>query len=54
MELPGPIPLAPASGRKHTVVFIGHEATERTKPLLLAGTLDAVIDQNPRVEHARR
>lgn len=36
---------------RHTkVVFIGHEATEGTKELLLDGTLDAVIDQNPRVE----
>ena len=32
------------------VVFIGHEVTEHTKRLLLDGTLDAVIDQNPRVE----
>ncbi|MEO9335893.1 LacI family DNA-binding transcriptional regulator [Mesorhizobium sp. SB112] len=37
-------------GLEHTVVFIGHEATEGTKELLLDGTLDAVIDQNPRVE----
>ncbi len=37
-------------GRQHQVVFIGHEATEGTKALLLDGTLDAVIDQNPRVE----
>lgn len=32
------------------VVLIGHEATESNKRLLLDGTLDAVIDQNPRVE----
>jgi LacI family transcriptional regulator len=32
------------------VVFVGHEATEGTKELLLDGTIDAVIDQNPRVE----
>lgn len=32
------------------VVFVGHEATEGNKALLLDGTLDAVIDQNPRVE----
>lgn len=33
-----------------SVVFVGHEATEGNKALLLDGTLDAVIDQNPRVE----
>lgn len=32
------------------VVLIGHEATEDNKRLLLEGVLDAVIDQNPRVE----
>jgi LacI family transcriptional regulator len=32
------------------IVLIGHEATEVNKPLLLDGTVDAVIDQNPRVE----
>jgi LacI family transcriptional regulator len=32
------------------IVFVGHEATEGNKALLLDGTLDAVIDQNPRVE----
>jgi LacI family transcriptional regulator len=37
-------------GREQATVFIGHEVTEGTKPLLLDGTLDAVIDQNPRVE----
>ena len=37
-------------GRNGAVVFIGHEATEHTRELLLDGTLDAVIDQNPRVE----
>lgn len=36
--------------RGKSVVFIGHELTENSKPLLLAGTMDAVIDQNPRVE----
>jgi LacI family transcriptional regulator len=35
--------------RRH-VLLIGHEATEDTRELLLDGTLDAVIDQNPRVE----
>jgi LacI family transcriptional regulator len=32
------------------VIFIGHEVTESTRELLLDGTIDAVIDQNPRVE----
>ncbi|HWK63363.1 MAG TPA: LacI family DNA-binding transcriptional regulator [Rhizobiaceae bacterium] len=36
--------------RGRSVVFVGHEATEGNKMLLLDGTLDAVIDQNPRVE----
>jgi LacI family transcriptional regulator len=37
-------------GLERRVVFIGHEATETNKSLLLDGTLDAAIDQNPRVE----
>lgn len=37
-------------GRALSTVFLGHEVTEGTKELLLDGTLDAVIDQNPRVE----
>ena len=37
-------------GRAQSVVFLGHELTEGSKPLLLDGTLDGVIDQNPRVE----
>jgi len=36
--------------REGKLVFIGHEATEGTKELLLKGVMDAVIDQNPRVE----
>ena len=36
--------------RAGSVVFIGHDATAGTRELLLDGTLDAVIDQNPRVE----
>ncbi|MCB1445546.1 MAG: LacI family DNA-binding transcriptional regulator [Rhizobiaceae bacterium] len=36
--------------RGRSVAFIGHELTEHSKPLLLSGTMDAVIDQNPRVE----
>lgn len=38
------------TNRATEVVFIGHELTEANKALLLEGTLDAVIDQNPRVE----
>lgn len=38
------------SGRARNIIFIGHELTEHSKHLLLDGTLDAVIDQNPRVE----
>lgn len=34
----------------HRVVFVCHEATESNKAFLLDGTVDAVIDQNPRVE----
>jgi LacI family transcriptional regulator len=37
-------------GRDRSVVLIGHEATASNKSLLLDGTLDALIDQNPRVE----
>jgi LacI family transcriptional regulator len=32
------------------VVLITHEATERSRPYVLDGTIDALIDQNPRVE----
>ncbi len=39
-----------ARGRARSIVLIGHEATESTKRFLLDGTIDAVIDQNPRVE----
>lgn len=38
------------AGRQHHMVMIGHELSEGTKRLLLDGTMDAVIDQNPRVE----
>ncbi|WP_232830550.1 LacI family DNA-binding transcriptional regulator [Oceanicella sp. SM1341] len=31
-------------------VFVGHELTAQNKTLLLDGTIDALIDQNPRVE----
>jgi LacI family transcriptional regulator len=37
-------------GLQHKIVFVGHEATPSARDLLLDGTLDAVIDQNPRVE----
>ena len=37
-------------GLSSRVVLIGHEATEGNKRLLLEGVMDAVIDQNPRVE----
>jgi len=38
------------SGRSRSVVFIGHELTEFTRRFLISGVMDAVIDQNPRVE----
>lgn len=38
------------AGRAGKVSFICHELTEYTRRLLVAGTVDAVIDQNPRVE----
>ncbi|MBI4921442.1 MAG: LacI family DNA-binding transcriptional regulator [Devosia nanyangense] len=38
------------SGRAGQVVFVGHDLTEYTKQYLLSGVMDAVIDQNPRVE----
>lgn len=38
------------AGRANDVVFIGHDLTEYTKEYLLSGVMDAVIDQNPRVE----
>ena len=36
--------------RTPRVVFVGHDLTEATRRLLLDRTMDAVIDQNPRVE----
>jgi LacI family transcriptional regulator len=36
--------------RQGRVIFLGHELTEATKALLLDGTIDGLIDQNPRVE----
>jgi LacI family transcriptional regulator len=38
------------AGIASSVIFVGHELTESTKRFLLDGTIDAVIDQNPRVE----
>lgn len=38
------------AGRADDVVFLCHELTEHTRRFLLAGIVDAVIDQNPRVE----
>jgi LacI family transcriptional regulator len=38
------------TGRARSVVFIGHEVTDHTRRFLLSGTMDAAIDQNPRVE----
>ena len=38
------------SGRGGSVVFIGHDLSEHTRRLLLAGIMDAVIDQNPAME----
>jgi LacI family transcriptional regulator len=36
--------------RESRILFVGHEATQLNRDLLLDGTLDAVIDQNPRAE----
>lgn len=38
------------AGRDHSVVLIGHDATDSNKQMILDGTIDALIDQNPRVE----
>jgi LacI family transcriptional regulator len=38
------------SGRAGEIVFIGHELTEHSRQFLLSGTMNAVIDQNPRLE----
>jgi len=47
---PGIANVISARNLSRAIVLIGHEATEANKGLLLDGTLDAVIDQNPRVE----
>jgi LacI family transcriptional regulator len=38
------------AGKADSIIFVGHELTDVNRGLLLDGTLDAVIDQNPRVE----
>jgi LacI family transcriptional regulator len=38
------------AGRSETMVIVGHELTDPIRPFLVDGTIDAVIDQNPRVE----
>ena len=38
------------AGRDRSVVYVGHELTPHTRRFLVSGTMDAVIDQNPRVE----
>lgn len=38
------------TGRAGRVLFVGHDLTEHTKKYLLNGTMDVVIDQNPRVQ----
>jgi LacI family transcriptional regulator len=37
-------------GREKEIVFIAHDLTEDTRAFLLDGVMDAVIDQNARVE----
>lgn len=36
--------------KERDIVFIGHDLTDATRLMLLDRTMDAVIDQNPRVE----
>jgi LacI family transcriptional regulator len=38
------------AGLAETTVFIGHDLTSATRAMLLDGTMDAIIDQNARVE----
>ena len=38
------------TGRGQSVVFIGHDLTDYTRAYLLDGVMDAVVDQNARVE----
>ncbi|WP_378948477.1 LacI family DNA-binding transcriptional regulator [Mesorhizobium sp. ANAO-SY3R2] len=37
-------------GRDKTVIFIGHDLTDRTREYLINGVMDAAIDQNAQVE----
>jgi LacI family transcriptional regulator len=39
----------PANPRSRQIVYIAHELTAHNRACLLDGTIDAVIDQNPRV-----
>jgi LacI family transcriptional regulator len=48
--LPGIAAALTEAGLDQRTVLIAHEATPANKRLLLDGVLDAVIDQNPRVE----
>lgn len=41
------------SGRGGEVVFIGHDLSDHTRKLLLAGVMDVAIDQNPAEEALR-
>ena len=36
------------SGRQQDIIFIGHELTSFSRQYLIDGTMDGVIDQNPR------
>jgi len=38
------------SGRQQDIIFIGHELTSFSRQYLIDGTMDVVIDQNPRSE----
>ena len=38
------------SGRQQDIVFIGHEMTKFSRQYLIDGTMDVVIDQDPRME----
>lgn len=37
-------------GREKSVIFIGHDLTDRTREYLINGVMDAAIDQNAQVE----
>jgi LacI family transcriptional regulator len=42
-----------ALGRVRSTVFVGHELNDISRRLLIEGTLDAVLDQNPAAEAMR-